>query len=352
MGNLISKIIQRVFFNEETVIFALLLLLSGFILFFFGNTLLPILLSLVIAFLLNGLVNTFKSLGLSQTLALVFSLMIFFGSYLALFFLLPLVGIQINSLLGSLPNIINSFKGALLSLSSLYPDLFSDLTIKLFLDNLSAQVSSLLSQGLSQLAGTISFAFNAVLYAVLIPLMVFFFVKDKDKLLPVLTYILPTNHKMLDAVFLEMNYQLFNYVTGKSIEMLIVALISYFAFSLLGLPYAILLSLLVGLSVIIPFFGAILVTIPIVLIGLAEWGLSNQFYWLLLVYFVIQILDGNFLVPVLFSTRNNLHPVIIIIAVLFFNGIWGFWGLFFAIPLATFVKAIINAWPVQKEVNS
>ena len=148
MGNLISKIIQRVFFNEETVIFAFLLLLSGFILFFFGNTLLPILLSLVIAFLLNGLVNTFKSLGFSQTLALIFSLMIFFGSYLALFFLLPLVGIQINALLGSLPNIINSFKSGLLNLSSLYPDLFSDQTIKLFLDNNKKLCLTLLRQNL------------------------------------------------------------------------------------------------------------------------------------------------------------------------------------------------------------
>ena len=94
-----------------------------------------------------------------------------------------------------------------------------------------------------------------------------------------------------------------------------------------------------------PIFGAILVTIPVVLIGLYEWGLSENFYWLLSFYLLIQILDGNVLVPILFSTRNNLHPVVIIIAVLFFGGIWGFWGLFFAIPLATFIKAIINSWP-------
>jgi len=124
-----------------------------------------------------------------------------------------------------------------------------------------------------------------------------------------------------------------------------VASASYIVFASLGLPYAVLMAILVGLSVIIPIFGAILVTIPVVLIGLYEWGLSVNFYWLLGLYLVIQMLDGNVLVPVLFSKRNNLHPVIIIIAVLFFGGIWGFWGLFFAIPLATFIKAIINSWP-------
>ena len=57
--------------------------------------------------------------------------------------------------------------------------------------------------------------------------------------------------------------------------------------------------------------------------------------------------DGNVLVPILFSEAVNLHPVAIITAVLFFGGIWGFWGVFFAIPLATLVHAVINAWPRQ-----
>jgi putative permease len=60
---------------------------------------------------------------------------------------------------------------------------------------------------------------------------------------------------------------------------------------------------------------------------------------------VIQGLDGNMLVPLLFSEAVNLHPVAIIIAILFFGGIWGLWGVFFAIPLATLIKAIIYAWP-------
>jgi putative permease len=62
-------------------------------------------------------------------------------------------------------------------------------------------------------------------------------------------------------------------------------------------------------------------------------------------YGVIQLLDGNVLVPLLFSEAVNLHPVAIIVAVLFFGGIWGVWGVFFAIPLATLVSAIFSAWP-------
>ena len=222
---------------------------------------------------------------------------------------------------------------------------FSEDDIELIFSNLSSQINSLLSSALGQLAGTVSLMFNAILYAIMIPLMVFFFLKDKDELLPIAASVLPKENDFMKSVFSEMNGQLFNYVTGKFIEMLIVATFSYIVFATLGLPYAVLIAILVGLSVIIPIFGAILVTIPVVLIGLYEWGMTENFYWLLGLYLGIQMLDGNVLVPLLFSNRNNLHPVIIIIAVLFFGGIWGFWGLFFAIPLATFINAIINSWP-------
>ncbi|MBS5278124.1 MAG: AI-2E family transporter, partial [Haemophilus parainfluenzae] len=68
--------------------------------------------------------------------------------------------------------------------------------------------------------------------------------------------------------------------------------------------------------------------------------------WYLIVAFAVsQLLDGNLLVPYLFSEVVNLHPLVIIISVLIFGGLWGFWGVFFAIPLATLVKAEINALP-------
>ena len=84
---------------------------------------------------------------------------------------------------------------------------------------------------------------------------------------------------------------------------------------------------------------------PVVLIAYFQWGISSDFYYLVAVYFIIQALDGNVMVPLLFSEAVNLHPVVIILAVLVFGGLWGLWGVFFAIPLATLFKAVISAWP-------
>ena len=341
MRSLFNKFMQRFFSNEESVYFAILLIFSFFFIIFFGNVLLPVIISIVIAFLLNGFMTTLLRFNISQKLSLSITLIVFFGFYLSLFMALPSIGTEINNLLQNLPTIVSSFQQTLIEMNNY----FSKEDIDQIFANLSNQISVLLSSALGQLAGTVSLMFNAILYAIMIPLMVFFFLKDKSILLPFASIILPKENGFMQSVFTEMNDQLFNYVTGKFIEMLVVATASYILFASLGLPYAVLIAILVGLSVIIPIFGAILVTIPVVLIGLYEWGLTENFYWLLGFYLLIQVLDGNVLVPILFSTRNNLHPVVIIIAVLFFGGIWGFWGLFFAIPLATFIKAIINSWP-------
>ncbi len=340
MSDFFNKFFERFFSNEESVYFAILLASSFVFILLFGNVLLPVFISLVIAFLLNGLMVTLISFNFSRRISISITLLIFFSFYMSLFTALPSLGAQINNLLQNLPTIVASFQETLSNMNN-----FSEADVELIFSNLSSQISNLLSSALGQLAGTVSLMFNAILYAIMIPLMVFFFLKDKEELLPLASVVLPKDNDFMRTVFTEMNGQLYNYVTGKFIEMLIVATASYIVFASLGLPYAVLIAILVGLSVIIPIFGAILVTIPVVLIGLYEWGLTENFYWLLGLYLVIQMLDGNVLVPLLFSNRNNLHPVVIIIAVLFFGGIWGFWGLFFAIPLATFIKAIMNSWP-------
>lgn len=86
-----------------------------------------------------------------------------------------------------------------------------------------------------------------------------------------------------------------------------------------------------------------MVTIPVVGVALFQFGAGTEFWSLFAVYLIIQGLDGNLLVPVLFSEAVNLHPLVIILSVVIFGGLWGFWGVFFAIPLATLIKAVVHA---------
>jgi len=104
------------------------------------------------------------------------------------------------------------------------------------------------------------------------------------------------------------------------------------------------------ISVIIPYIGAIIVTVPVLLVAFMQYGWSVDLAYIAVIYSVITVLAGYLLEPILFSEALNLHPIAIITAIMVFGGIWGFWGIFFAIPLATVVRAIINAWP-REEAN-
>ena len=158
---------------------------------------------------------------------------------------------------------------------------------------------------------------------------------------------LPKDKGLVMKVSREMRHQLGAYVHGRVIEIILVSVFTYWGFWFFGLQYASLLSILVGLSVVIPYIGLVVVSIPVIIIGLVQFGTSATFCYMIGVYFLIQLLDGNVLVPLLFAKAIRLHPIAIIAAVLIFGGIWGFWGLFFAIPLAALVKSILSAWANQ-----
>ncbi|TMO92900.1 AI-2E family transporter, partial [Pseudoalteromonas sp. S3178] len=97
------------------------------------------------------------------------------------------------------------------------------------------------------------------------------------------------------------------YIRGKVFEIVIIGSVTFIAFYILDLRYAALLGALVGLSVLIPFIGAALVTIPVAAVALFQFGIDTQFWTVLMVYGVIQALDGNVLVPLLFSEAVDLN---------------------------------------------
>ena len=226
-----------------------------------------------------------------------------------------------------------------------YPNLISEQQVRSWSELLSTEAGDIgqwiLSFSLSQLPVVIA----VVVYMMLVPILVFFLLKDKDKIIDWCVKFLPQDRPLMNRIAAEMDLQMANYIRGKFAEFLLIGIASYIFFAVFGLEYAALLAFLVGLSVIVPYLGLIAVTIPVVIIAYLQFGWSAPFLYIVLGYTVIQGLDGLILVPLLFSEVVNLHPIAIITAVLVFGSWWGLWGVFFAIPLATLVKAIMTAWP-------
>jgi len=342
----VNKVLKNIFSNEETIIFSLAILLFFLVISFFGSILTPFMISIVVAYLLVGMQKKIQSYDVSANVALIitFSVFIITGAAL-LIWLVPLLYIQLQAFILDVPNLINNFLDFISGLPAKFPDLVSSEQISIFFQAVSEEVSAIAQNIVKSSISGIQSAITFLLYIILFPILVYFFLFDRKNIIEGFIKIIPGKREMLTNIWAEMDIQLSNYVRGKTIEIFIVGIVAAIIFASLGLKYSALLSVLVGLSVIIPYVGAFLVTIPIVVVGLLQFGLGTEFYLLIGLYLLLQALDGNLLVPIIFSETVKLHPVVIILAVFIFGSMFGFWGVFFSIPIATFIKAVWNAWP-------
>ena len=338
------------FNNPQVVFLTLFLVLLFVVVVLMGNMLAPLLAAVVIAYLLEGLVGVLEKTRLPRLIAVLvvyFAFLLFV--VLILFGLLPLLSQQATQFVQQIPSMLNVGQDVLLKLPESYPEIVSADQIGEIIVVIRTELTSwgqkLLSVSLASVMGLISI----LIYVILMPILIFFMMKDKQALVAWVSRFAPSEHQLVGQVWSEVDRQICNYVRGKFWEIVIVWFACVVTFSVLGLQYTMLLAVLVGLSVLIPFVGAAVVTLPVVFVAWFQWGLTGDFFVLVSAYLIIQALDGNLLVPMLFSEVNNLHPVAIIAAVLIFGGLWGVLGVFFAIPLATLVHAVINAWPRETE---
>ncbi|MFC3095633.1 AI-2E family transporter [Alteromonas sediminis] len=336
---------QRKFSDPDAVMLLLLILISTVVLLIWGKMMMPVIVAAIIAYLLDWPVVQLEKAGIGRSIGTATVMVLFSAvSIIALVILLPIVSKQSVNLMQETPQIVASAQNWVLTLPEKYPRYVQVYQIENIMAGLNEKIGalgeSLISLSFSSLVNVAAL----LIYLILVPLMVFFMLKDKNFFLQTVSKLLPNERRLITQVGNEMNTQIANYIRGKVIEIVIVGGVSCLTFVLMDLRYAMLLGVLVGLSVLIPYIGAAVVTIPVAVVALFQWGISAEFWYLMIAYSIIQALDGNLLVPLLFSEAVSLHPLYIIIAVLFFGGLWGFWGVFFAIPLATLVKAVITAW--------
>ncbi|MDX1489757.1 MAG: AI-2E family transporter [Pseudohongiellaceae bacterium] len=346
MRQLMRSFFDRYFHDEEAIIFTILLIFGIVVVMTMGSILAPIFAAVVTAYLLQGLVNSLLQYKVPYLVAVTLVYALFISLFLAIFFLLlPQVWVQFGRLINELPRLISEGQELLFHLPEAYPSLITQEQLRELLATVRVDLADWGQTAVTYSLAGIPRLFNWMIFLVLVPVLVFFMMKDKDQLVGWISNQLPHNRPLMLQIWKEMDVQLANYIRGKALEIFVVGSASYITFMILGMNYALLLSVMVGLSVVIPFIGVAVVAIPVMLVAYVQWGIGGEFVAVVVAYSVIQLLDANVLVPIIFSETVNLHPVAIIAAVLVFGGLWGLAGVFFAIPLATLIKAIMNAWP-------
>ena len=338
--------VNRYFSRPDAIFLIAAILVLSLVLYTLAGALAPVLTGLILAFLLQGLVGRLERFGSPRLLAIIVAMIILIGTVsTAVLLVVPLLWQQAADLLALAPSLIGMLRDALSSLSEAFPEFITEEQIRGVVNESSKELGNLSAFLLESAFSQVFSLFGLLIYLVLVPISVFFLLKDKELLMTHMNSLLPKDRPLLDTVGSEMNAQLGNYVRGKVIEILLVSTVTFVTFLFFGLNYAALLGVLVGISVLIPFIGAAIVTLPVFMIAVLQFGWSFDLAWVMLAYAVIQFLDGYVLVPLLFSEAVDLHPITIIVAILAFGGLWGLWGVFFAIPLATLIKAIYVAWP-------
>ncbi len=333
------------------------LALGGLLLLFFlllavaGDLLAPLLAATILAYLLDPMVRYLERKGLHRLWAVVVVFGVFTGLLAAtVFALVPLLSRQLIQWLEGLPALIANGQALLLQLSRRYPQLFSTEQVTSMIHGLGAD---LLTWRQAILAHSLSFGKGlavALVYLFLVPVLVFFMLKDKQAILQWLGRFVPADNRLIRIVWHEVDQQTGNYLRGTMWRILAMGGLALVGYWLLGIHYVALLATIIGLAVLVPYVGAAIALLPLVAIAYGQWGLTSMFWYALLIFAILQILDGNLLAPLILAGTVDLHPVAIIASILFFGGIWGFWGIFFAIPLATLLNAVLLAWRELQEM--
>ena len=348
MFELLKTWYQRYLSDPQAVLLLVLLVFGFTVILTMGQMLMPVLAAVVISYLLESVVQYMCRFGSGRMTAVIMVWCVFVAFLVFLVFgMIPLLTQQVGEFIPEVWNYWNNAQQYLMSLPEKYSFISVGQVQKLVVE-MKALLDAIFEKALTGIS--LSFLTNGfialIVYLVLLPLMVFFFLKDKKLITNWLGSFLPRERVVASQVWEEMDQQLGNYIRGKIWEILIVGGVTFIVFALFGLKYAFLLSVLVGLSVLIPYIGATVVTIPVAAVAYFQPDMgSSQFIGLMVAYLIIQMLDGNLLVPILFGNVVNLHPIAIIVSIIVFGGLWGFWGIFFAIPLATLANAILRSWP-------
>jgi len=335
--------LKKVLFDARLITLAIAVVIIALVLGFLGQVLVPFLIAIVFAYFLEGGIWQMTRRGLGRRWAVGLIYTVFLLIYLVgMVGPLQLVVRQSLRLVRNYPAIVADLKRALFSSTGYLANMLGESQQQQFLHWTAARVDEIGSAILGATAPAVGQATNWAFTLLLVPVLVLFLLIDKESMQQQIRTLVPRDMELVQKIWLELEPRLANYVRGKLWEIIILTGTTTVVFLFLGFDYAFLMGLATGISVLVPYVGAAVVTLPIAVLGYTQWGFGWDLWWLLIAYGIIQFIDGNILVPVIFSEAVKIQPFYIILAVVVFGTVWGFWGVFLAVPLATLFKTMVT----------
>jgi predicted PurR-regulated permease PerM len=317
------------------------LVLFTYSIFTIKAILIPLSFGLLLAILLNPLINHFQKWKFPKVLAILIALLLAIALLAAIGYLLST---QIAKFSDQLPILKEKF---LELLQKLQTAIAQQLNLNLQKQNeLINEAGTNMKPNIGQAVGTLAGSLEML---ILIPLYTFLFLYYKNLILNFLYEVFAEeNSKEVSVILNQTKGAIQSYMLGLLLEALIVATLNSIALMILGVQYAILLGVLGALLNVIPFIGGIIaVLLPLAIATITKTGFGTQI-GIIIAYMTIQFIDNHFLMPYIVSAKVKINALISIIIVLLGGAVWGIPGMFLSIPFMGILKIVFDRIPELK----
>ena len=314
----------------------------------------PILASIILYYILRPIVRLLQKIRIPKTISIILSFLI---SILIIVLIVTNIGVIIVQQFNSLTNLL--YKNFDISIFSNNTFFDNNIIQSLPLEELKKRALQILDRLMDNsknfFMSIISTVTNISTIVLMIPFILFYFLKDDELFAKKLIACLPKKYAYdTRKVLIDIDKALSSYLVGQMIVALADGVLMYIGYLIIGIKYPLILSVFVIITAIIPFFGPYIGIVPAIFVALTmnPWMVLKVF----LLQTIVQQIDGNFIAPQIMKQKLNVHPVTVILLLVIGSALYGFVGLLIIVPvysaLTVTIKNIYKIYRTEKLNNS
>ena len=314
---------------------------------FLSVVMLPVILSGLLFYLLNPLVDLMEKYKINRVLAIsiifvIIAVLLIIGLAVAI----PNLQRQVVIFAQNVPSYLEDADRVIDDLvTKRLPDDFRpqlEQVLAQFSTQATAWASNISSKAVNWVSALISGTSQVIVALIIMPFMLFYLLRDGKGLRDYITQFLPNKlREPVGKVLSDVNQQLANYVRGQITVAVIVAIMFIIFFKIIGLRYAVALGVTAGILNLVPYLGSFLAMIPALVLGLIAGPV--MLLKVIIVFIVEQTIEGRFVSPLILGSQLNIHPITILFVLLTSGSMFGIWGVLLGIPIYASAKVVISA---------
>jgi predicted PurR-regulated permease PerM len=316
------------------------ILLIGFlalftILYIVQDIIVPLIFAVIIAIVLHPLVVYFVRIGINRVVAITFTLLI---TFLVIAAFGALIFSQASRFGQTWPLLVERFT-SIVNDAIIWASTYFDIEPQMFHDWITHAKDEILTISTLEISETLIMVGTGVVVAFLIPVYVFIILYYQPLILEFIHNLFSKeNQQKVTLIVTQTKVVVQRYLIGLFLEFVIVAILNTTALFILGIDYAILLGVIGALLNLIPYIGGVVAVALPMMVALATKTTAWYALYVLALYYIIQLIDNNYIVPIIVSSKVKINALFSIIVVIAGNALWGIAGMFLAIPLLAIVK--------------